>query len=356
MARPKKAVTRAKAEGDELVQVLSGKAPAEPKFKGLVYSNTDLIHALNYYSAYSKAEQQKEWAIEWAMTNAPELVSRMNGLPASCFLTFGALARMSTRGYDHDQKTINRIKNHFRVVEAPKAKVTDDEVKAPVGRPRKSKNTDSLAFQCLDESIDCVLKGIEPPVFSMDVKENHKPVIDYCKRELENLTQEPEQYKNPRRIKALRELFTSVLERLTKVKALKKATKVAKVKKVNPSKVVQGVKYQKSDKETGLVSLNPLDTLERSKMYVWDTKYRRLIVFVAKGTGFTYTGTTLHNVDLERSYSKTVRKPVEMFKGKKYSIRELNKVFGDIRAKETPMKTGRFNDSFVILKVTEKGA
>lgn len=338
---------------NELVNVLSGKA-TEPKFTGLVYTKMDLIKALNHYAAYAKPENLKAWALTYLVKNHPELVKRVQGLPGSCFTTYGALCRLESRGYSHDDAMKIRIRTYFESVDSPVTKQVDDAspLKAVARKPIEKTNKSMEAF---DLAIEEILSGQTPSNFSIDPAGQVKEIEEICHRELKELTEFAEYYRTDW-IAPLKKFYKATLEKVEKAKAFKKVkSPIVRSKRTNPASVVKAVKYQKSDESLGLSSVNPIDVLERRKMFVYDTKYRRLIMFVSTGPGFTFTGTTLQNVDMKKSVFKTVRKPEALFKSKKLSISDLNKAFDELKTKESPMLAARFNSYFVIVKVTEKG-
>lgn len=338
----------------ELVNVLSGKA-TEPKFTGLVYTKMDLIKALNHYAAYAKTENLKAWALTYLVKYHPELVKRVQSLPGSCFTTYGALCRLEARGYAHDDTMKARIRDYFKDLKAPVTKLTDEEPAAPKPVTRKPIEKINKSMEAFDIATDDVLMGKQPANFTISTTDSVKEIEEICHREIKEMTEFPDYYQK-HRIPALKKFYKATLEKVEKAKAAKKVkAPVVRSKRVNPAAVVKAVKYQKSEDSLGLVSINPVDVLERRKMFVYDTKYRRLIMFVSTGPGFTFTGTTLQNVDMKKSVFKTVRKPEALFKGKKLSISDLNKAFDELKTKETPMPAARFNSYFVIVKVTEKG-
>lgn len=342
----------------ELVKVLSGKA-TEPKYTGFECGMLDLIRGLNHYAKFSKPDQMKEWSLEWLLReNQTALLNRVSGFPTSFFMTFGALSRMALRGFQHDTQTIERMLEYFRSANPANSKMIGEEPSEPVAiepkkRGRKKKPQDFTVLDNLDAAIDAIMNGETPKPFEVDQKDKNL-VKDQCRSILQDMTNNPDDY----RAKTLKALTKFLLGMISSTKsAVKVNVKAPKTrsKRATPASIVKGVKFLKEDAETGLKSINPMDVLERRKMYVYDAQKRRLIMYVSTGPGFHFTGTTLHNVDMKKSSWKTVRKPERDLKGKKLAIYDLNKLFESLTTKETPITATRFNQHCVILNVTAKG-
>ena len=330
----------------ELIAAATGKG-TEPKHTGLIYSKMDLVKALNHYNVYAKPENLKAWALTWLHKHYPELVKKVEKMPVGAFGTYGALCRMSERGYALTTEDEARVLAYFQQMELPKKEVVE-EVK-PVAVKKKYTRSREAFELAIDETL-ATGKVVMP---SLIMTESHTDIVSICRQIESELADAENGYGKTKPLVA--KFVKQVLEKLEKVSATKKATSSTIVK--NPVKQVAGVKFLRKIEELKLKGLEPIDTLERKKMYIYDAKYRKLIVFVAMtAAGFQYSGTTLKNVNLKKSFSKTIRKPEEFFKNTKLGIAELNKAFDDIKAKATPLIASRFNSDWLILKVTEKGA
>ena len=137
-------------------------------------------------------------------------------------------------------------------------------------------------------------------------------------------------------------------------RGVKKATKKARVKK-SPSKekLVAKLKYLKQDNTLKLVSVNPVDIIGASELWVYNVKTRKLGKYVP-GTykdGISVKGTTILDFDESKSVQKTLRKPeqqlAEFMKAGKVVLRTF---LGDIKATETKLN-GRINADVLLLKV-----
>lgn len=337
----------------ELIAAATGKG-TEPKHAGLLYSKMDLVKALNHYNVYAKPESLKAWALTWLHKHHPELVKVVEKQPVGAFGTYGALCRMSERGFDHDDASMKRIYDYFAAMKVVKAeKPEEPKTVAPKAKIY------SRSREAFELAIDETLSTGKVVMPSLIMSESHKDIADICNQILKEIEECPEGYGTVKNLTV--KFCKAVLEKVEKVKSVKKASPASVTK--NPAKAVAGVKYLRKWEckhklgTFGLKSIDPIDCLERKKMYVFDAKYRRLICFVAMtAAGFQFTGTTLKNVDLKKSFSKTIRKPEDFFTATTIGIAELNKAFDNINGKATPMVASRFNSDWLILRVTEKGA
>ena len=340
----------------DIIEAATGKF-IEPKHSGLIYSKVDLIKALNHYSCYAKPDNLRAWSMTYLHKHHPELVKIANLAPMNAFDSYGALCRLSERGYEHPPEMKERIRAYFSGLKPKGHAVKDPEAAPkPIQAPKNTRSREAFEM-ALDELL---LNGVVATV-NFIASESHRDIKEQCERGLLEVTEAPE-YFTGNDASNLKKFYKATLEKITKIKQGNKA--VVKPSKANPAKMIKDVKFLRRLEITlpngailGLKSVDPIDTLERKKMYVFDAKYRRLIVFVTStASGFMYAGTTLKNVDLSKSFSKTIRKPEEFFPNTNIGVAELNKAFAAVKSKETVMVSARFNPDWLILKVTEKGA
>jgi hypothetical protein len=118
-------------------------------------------------------------------------------------------------------------------------------------------------------------------------------------------------------------------------------------KPVPPMKLVAKLKYMKEFAELNLKSVNPMDIIGSSELWVYNTKYRKLSVY--KGD-LTVKGTTIIGYEISGTDSKSLRKPEEFFKTVEIGKRSLGAAFKSLTTKNsTP--NGRINDDCVLIGV-----
>lgn len=144
-----------------------------------------------------------------------------------------------------------------------------------------------------------------------------------------------------------------LLAGIEQYRGVKKATKKARVKKApSKEKLVSKLKYAKEDKALKVVSINPADIIGATELWVYNNKTRKLGKYVsAPYQTLGIKGTSLTGYDVDKSVSKTLRKPDEQLKefakAGKVALRTFLK---DIKAVEVQLN-GRISADVLLLKV-----
>ena len=127
---------------------------------------------------------------------------------------------------------------------------------------------------------------------------------------------------------------------------------VRRKKPQDPRKIVARLRHLKADKDFNIASINPVDILGSTEVWVYDVKRRRLGLYKSKGDGgLGVKGTSVTGYDDGLSYEKTLRKPEEQLPViMKKSKNALHDTVGKIRGKQMKVKT-RINPNMLILKV-----
>lgn len=134
--------------------------------------------------------------------------------------------------------------------------------------------------------------------------------------------------------------------------------KVAKVRKPREKKqksavdVVKSLKFQKEFPPLKIVSVNPAEIVGCQQLWTYNTKQRKLTKYDASGpSGIQVKGTTLIGFDVEKSSTKTLRKPditiQQLLGAGKIALRSF---IQDLKTNETK-PTGRINIDTVLLRV-----
>lgn len=155
-----------------------------------------------------------------------------------------------------------------------------------------------------------------------------------------------------RRVKVIKQMLTDI----DKFKTAAKNTRTVKRKAPKAAdKQVSKVKYQKEDQSYKLVSINPLQIVGATRLYVFNTKTRRLTYYFTDATsGFEVSGTSIKNFDLEQSTQMTLRanKVDEVLSVVlKKSPTQINKHLESLSSKpSTP--NGRLNEDTILLRAS----
>ena len=142
------------------------------------------------------------------------------------------------------------------------------------------------------------------------------------------------------------------LDDIDKYTQFKKANRKPRVRKLKPAGVqVRQLKFMKESVELNIKSINPVEIVGASQVWVYNTKYKKLAVYRSDSKdGIQVKGTTLQNYDPSQCEQKTLRKPQDIIKkvmeGGKLVLRKL---LGEINTKESPVN-GRINDECIVLR------
>lgn len=137
----------------------------------------------------------------------------------------------------------------------------------------------------------------------------------------------------------------------------RKTTSVRKPRKkkaVSAEKQSEKVKYQEHDAELKITSVSPDRIVGAQQVWMYNTKYKRLIVLNAQDAdGLKVKGTTVYNFNEDTSSAKSIRKPKDIIPSL-YSVGKiaLRKFMDEINAKPYPAN-GRINEQTIIVRVTK---
>jgi hypothetical protein len=150
-------------------------------------------------------------------------------------------------------------------------------------------------------------------------------------------------------------LFQGIVGACDLITAESKATrKTRSPKPKSADKLVEKMKYCKTDEKYKVASINPVDIIGATEVWVFNTKTRKLGKYVAEDAQqFQVKGTTLQFFNANASVAKTLRKPEQQLADFNKSGKvQLRKFLDEIKGVETKMN-GRFNADTVILKAVK---
>lgn len=161
-------------------------------------------------------------------------------------------------------------------------------------------------------------------------------------------------FTSPKMRKGYLAFFEKIHTSCDTIIATGKATrKPRKAKPIDRDKLVKKLKYQINDSDLGIASVNPIDIIDASELWVYNTKLRKLGVYRKDelSTGLYIKGTSILNFNPVSSFQKTLRKPAEQIKAIKNSTKaRFNTYFKEITTTPTKL-TGRVSDTIILLKV-----
>ena len=195
------------------------------------------------------------------------------------------------------------------------------------------------------------------PVIANKIKDNYSPLLqELLLVDTKADDQLVEGYGNYKRtelkkfIKFVESIITSASTFINNTKAMK--TRKPRAKKVKTAdQLTSKVKYCKSFPDLRLVSIDPSKIIEASSVWIYNTKYRKLGVYIAApNQTLSIKGTTIINYNEELSVCKTLRKPeVQLGEFSAASKVALRKFLENINGKAAALN-GRLNEDIIILK------
>ena len=353
-------------------------------------------NAMNYYRLESDIKTYKPVVVKWMESQGAskqDIIAFKKVKDSRVGTTMGAVAACLNRGMTPQRADFNQGRDTAAWLRAEIVKVInegkddiDPEVaaaqkeaeKAEVYTPTIQERVRDAAYAMTDELEDAYQafqtdpENFDPKAFKVlnllrgkGVKAAHARIIkEFYARDLAELNelasgkaddQLKEGYSHRSR-KQIKNFITFLQEIESACKMLMEEAKVNKKprakKPTDKAKVVSKLKYKKQDAELKLVSINPIDIIGTSELWVYNTKSRKLGKYVAaEYQELGVKGTSITGFDEHKSVCKTIRKPDEKLKEFKAAGKvALRKFLDDINATDTKMN-GRINEEIILLKV-----
>ena len=148
----------------------------------------------------------------------------------------------------------------------------------------------------------------------------------------------------------------TILSDLERIKDAAKATKTIRIKKpVSIDKQVARVNYKKEDNTFKIVSITPVQIIGKKRLYTFNTKSKLLTEYVTEDPrGFQISGSTIKNIDSDKSRNVRLRKPEEFIPvALKKTPKQVDVAWSELTTK-TNKPNGRLNADTILLRVSER--
>ena len=185
-----------------------------------------------------------------------------------------------------------------------------------------------------------------------DVYQKRKEELEEAQLKKDEQLKEGYSHYKPADFKKRITWINDLLAAVEQYRGVKKATKKARVKKApSKEKLVSKLKYAKDDKTLKIVSINPADIIGASELWVYNNKTRKLGKYVAASyQTLGIKGTSIIGYDVDKSVSKTLRKPEDQLKEFAKAGKVVLRTFlKDIKAVETKLN-GRISTEVLLLR------
>jgi hypothetical protein len=318
--------------------------------------------ALSWYSRFADYSLAKTWLIHY-LGNDSRLSKFKKINENKIIKTKAWLARLSLRGLELSEQHKEDISAEIdRLIELKDTKPVKNSFNRDVKTTKETKEWE--CFTQFESETDLFWEG-KPYVKMIDILKTHQPnppklqqIIDKINRWVAELSSndpyilENFSHMTKKEKKRWVDFYKEALEDIHSYTNIKKAERAPRVKKkVPPEKVVAKIQYKRYFEELKMDSVNPVEILKATEVWVYNIKTRKLGAYYADpNTGFSVKGSSILGFT-QKSVMKTIRKPNEQLKEfMKASKPASKKFFNDIVAVDIKMN-GRFSNDLVILKV-----
>lgn len=357
-------IQREKEKREKNKAFVSANVGYEPVFKGISGSNSqiDIINGLNYYAKIKTTKDSFGYLENYIKKNHKNLVSKLSKIKTDDVTNKGFIIRMIDNGFTFspsNEVAINNILDFINNYVSYESTELDSIVPKEIKKPVISRQYDDL-LNLVDSLID---NPKLPLALTVSKDSDYKILEKYVKTYLDDIAANDNTVSiNPDNDKPYKEevYLKSTIKRINQVynyiqdaiKSTKKTIIRKKVvKKVDPVKMVSLLKYLKSNND--FTSIKPVDIIGKKKLYIWDTKCRKLKCFVTENElGFHIKGSSILNVDMEKSFEKSIKEKDVPALASNKNISGINNFFKNIVGHLFLLRTTRINENQILLGVS----
>lgn len=325
-----------------------------------------LSNVLNWYNYMYDSSKAKMWLLQYLKAEGmTDLMQVVKNTPDKLVITTpGWIARMALNGTKLAKENKDWIIQKVNEMGAARIRLEDstDEDK-PKAKPvvdiqarTKAKN-DALLSDAEVEVVDnrgsmydFLQKYTATPAAARYMLNYYQPIYD-------EVMSDDEQVKEAfgKKLKDERAFMQGLIDDLNRYIGNKKVTKVRKVRtpKEKPlAKQVEKLQFQKEFPPLKIVSVNPVEIVGCQQLWTYNTKYKKLTRYDAVGpAGIQVKGTTLIGYDVDKSLTKSLRKPEVTIQDLLGAGRvALRKILEELKTNETK-PNGRINTDTILLRV-----
>lgn len=339
----------------------------EPTWKD---GENSIVRALNWYNYHLDSKESKKFTLSYLKeikANKKD-IDALEKISDEYFQNLGFVCRMKLRGAPISTKNEKWIENFIEQLKFKNQKNEDKPVPTVSIQDRVAEKTKTYIAEIEGAIDDCLFVKdftlLEPYEFmqTLGIKAVHaNTIIKFFQKRLDelSLTQKDKElaegYSNfsKKELKEYTKLLDKIINDAKKLAHNAKVTRAPRKKKAKPvDKIVSKIQYKKEDNEYKIASINPVDIVGCSQLWLFNTKTRKLGVYNSKDAdGLNVKGTTIINFDENASVHKTLRKPEitlpEVIKSGKVALKKL---LPNINAVEQAL-TGRINGDTILLRV-----
>jgi hypothetical protein len=347
--------------------------------------------AMQYYNLETSNKDVKSIVIRWIGKNEdidPSVIAKFKDIKDwRCSTTMSSIAKCLMRGMPDIREDFNQGRNtrHWllnkinQVIEDGRLDnvVDDDESDKPV-IPIVDKTYEISLAMCdeIENHIDKFINDSEKwkskdlNIISLfktkNAKSQHAKIIkEYYNPsllELEELAsgeasedlRESYNHYSRKNIRKLIEFYREIDSSCNMIIDEAKAARKPKVKKpIVKDKLVEKLKYKKSDEKLKIVSTAPVNIIDSKELWVFDTRTRKLYKYIAdeqSGGKLSVKGSVIIGYDEQKSIGKTLRNPDEQLSQFRNAGKVALKSFMDTIKTIEIKANGRITENQILLK------
>jgi hypothetical protein len=349
----------------EYEKSLSG---GEPTWKN---GNESITRALNWYNYHSDTKESKKFTISYLKEIKADKkdIEILEKVSDEYFKNLGFVCRMKLRGAPFSKKEEMWIQDSIENLKKKntQSSVTVESTPTVSIQERVAEKTKYFIAEIEGAIDDCLFVKdftlFDPyeQMQALGMKAAHSnALVKFFDKRREEISlalkdkELAEGYSNFKKteLKEYLKLLEKIIADAKKLAHNAKLSRAPRKKKAKPvDKVVAKMQYKKEDNGYKIVSINPVDLVGCTQLWVFNTKTRKLGVYNSvDADGLNVKGTTIVNFNEETSIQKTLRKPEvtlpEVIKSGKVAIRKL---LPNINAVEQKL-TGRINADTILLR------
>lgn len=354
---------REKEKREKTKKFISANVGYEPVFKGIpgTCSKIDIVNGLNYYAKIHSTKDSYDFLQKYIKKNHKELMNKLSLLSPDDITNKGFVIRMIENGFSFqpsNEEIIQSILNFIKEFDKPEISTN---IKPQTEQPIKKRTTE---FDELLNAVDNLIDNQTVPLkLEVSKDSDYKVVEKYLKEHLVDIEQSEniisinpdtgKEYKESGYLKTTVKRINQIYDYITNAIKSTKKTIIRKktVKKIDPLKMISKLVFMKSKDE--FKSINPVDIIGKKKLYIWDTKYRKLKCLISENElGFHVKGTTIINVDLVKSTEKSIKEKDVPALASNKNISGINNFFKNINGHVFPLRSPRVNEHQILLAVS----
>lgn len=290
---------------------------SEPKND--IFDKMQTAHAYNYFNYFYKMEDAVKFFEKYLETYDVSLIRKFRAFPTSEFsMNIGWIARMKTNQVSLTPETdlyfdrfITKLKEFQHVTK-------EDVVKKPLYKDNFILNQleaehDKLVGNLEVYNFDCLSFFRNHNPTQIDIKKIHDyylPIFEEINNVItdKNYREGYEKYSKKELANLLR-FYGDIINSTKDIKTEKARTRKPRAIKAVPiKKLVQKLRFMTKDNALNISGLPPEKILNSGVLLLYNTRLRKIYLLEANGA-FEPKGVSLMNINPEKSFAKTVRKP-----------------------------------------------